>query len=68
MEKKKKKPHKHKGTAEYQNIIENYTDKNITAQIKDSAFGIEAVNKSVVIEKGQIYEFDWMIDSVVISY
>lgn len=52
----------------FEKYIYNNTDKNITAHIVDSAFGTELINQSVVIEKGQIYEFDWMIDSITISY
>ena len=47
--------------------IYNDTDKNITVNTKNTVFGVENSN-SVVIGKGEIYGFDWMIESAIISY
>lgn len=52
---------------EFEKYIYNDTDKNITVNTKNNAFGVENSN-SVVIEKGEIYGFDWKIDSAIISY
>ena len=52
---------------QFEKYIYNDTDKNITINTKDAVFGVENSN-SVVIEKGEIYGFDWMIDSATISY
>ena len=54
---------------EYQleKYIYNDTERNISINVKDIAFGIEYSN-SVVIGKGEICGFDWMIDSAIISY
>lgn len=52
---------------QFEKYIYNDTEKNITIHIKDTAFGVEKTD-SIVIEKGKIYGFDWMIDSASISY
>lgn len=52
---------------EFEKYIYNDTEKNITIYTKDTAFEIESSN-SVIIGKGEIYGFDWMIDSAIISY
>lgn len=52
---------------QFEKYIYNDTDKNITVNTKDTAFGIEDTN-SVIIEKGAIYGFDSMIDEATISY
>lgn len=52
---------------QFEKYIYNDTDKNITVNTKNTVFGAENSN-SVIIEKGEIYGFDWMIDSATISY
>lgn len=52
---------------QFEKYIYNDTDKNITVNTKDTAFGVED-SKSVLIGKGEIYGFDWMIDESIISY
>ena len=52
---------------QFESYIYNDTGKNIIIHIKNTTFGVETSN-SVVIPKGEIYGFDWMIDSVTISY
>lgn len=52
---------------EFEEYIYNDTEKNITVYIKDTAFGVEK-SDSVIIGKGEIYGFNWMIDSAKISY
>jgi len=48
-------------------FVYNDTDQDIIINTKDIVYGVEKTN-SVVIEKGEIYGFDWMIDSATISY
>ncbi len=52
---------------QFEKYIYNDTDKDITVNIKDKVLGVEN-SKSFMIEKGEIYGFDWMIDSAIISY
>lgn len=52
---------------QFEQYIYNDTDKDITVNTKNTVFGIEDSN-SVVIGKGEIYGFDWMIDSATITY
>lgn len=52
---------------ELEKYIYNNTEKNITINIKDTVFGVET-SDSVTIPKGEIYGFNWMIDSAIISY
>lgn len=52
---------------QFEKYIYNDTDKDIIVNTKNTVFGIENSN-SVVIGKGEIYGFDWMIDSATISY
>lgn len=52
---------------QFEKYIYNDTDKNITVNTKNTVFGVENSN-SVVIGKGEIYGFDWMIDEATISY
>lgn len=52
---------------QFEKYIYNDTEKDITINIKNKAFGVETSN-SVTIPKGEIYGFDWMIDSATISY
>lgn len=52
---------------QFEQYIYNDTDKDITVNTKNTVFGIENSN-SVVIGKGEIYGFDWMIDSATITY
>lgn len=52
---------------QFEKYIYNDTDKNITVNTKNTVFGVENSN-SVIIGKGEIYGFDWMIDSATISY
>lgn len=51
----------------FEKYIYNDTEKDITVHIKDTSFGIESTD-SVIIEKGKIYGFDWMIETATISY
>ena len=50
----------------FEKYIYNNTQNNITVNIVDSAFSIEK-SDSIMIEKGKIYEFDWMIDTATIT-
>ena len=52
---------------QFEKYIYNDTDKNITVNTKNTVFGAEN-SKSVIIEKGEIFGFDWTIDSATISY
>ena len=52
---------------QFEKYIYNDTEKDITINTKDTTFGVETSN-SVLIPKGEIYEFDWMIDSIDINY
>ena len=52
---------------QFEHYIYNDTDKNIFINIGDTSFEIEK-SYSTVIPKGEIYGFDWMIDSAIISY
>lgn len=56
-------------TLEYQfeEYIYNDTQNDITINIKNTIMGVEETD-SIIIEKGQIYGFSWMIDSASISY
>ncbi len=52
---------------QFEKYIYNDTDKDITVNTKNTVLGNENSN-SVVIGKGEIYGFDWKIDSATISY
>lgn len=52
---------------QFEKYIYNDTEKNITINTKSTFLGVET-SDSVTIEKGEIYGFDWMIDSASISY
>lgn len=52
---------------QFEKYIYNDTEKNITIDTQDTAFGAEKTN-TTTIEKGAIYGFNWMIDSATISY
>ena len=52
---------------QFEKYIYNNTEKDIIINIKDTAFEIET-SDSVVIPKGEIYGFSWMIDSATISF
>lgn len=52
---------------QFEEYIYNDTDKNITINTKNTVSEVENSN-SVVIEKGEIYGFDWQINSAIISY
>ena len=52
---------------QFEKYIYNDTEKDIIINTKDTTFGVETSN-SVLIPKGEIYEFDWMIDYIDIKY
>lgn len=52
---------------QFEKYIYNDTEKDITINSKDEAFGIED-SKSTIIPKGEIWGYDWMIDFASISY
>ncbi len=52
---------------EFEKYIYNDTETDINIDIKNTAFGVEKTD-SILIEKGKIYGFDWMIDSATIRY
>lgn len=52
---------------QFEKYIYNDTENNITINIKNKTFGVETTD-SVTIPKGEIYGFDWMIDSATISF
>lgn len=51
---------------EFEKYIYNDTDSDITVTTYDSAFGVDDTN-TYVLKAGEIYEFDWMIDSIKIK-
>ncbi len=53
---------------QFEKYIYNDTDKEITVNTKDVVVSGAEDTKTVVIGKGEIYGFDWMIDSATISY
>lgn len=52
---------------ELENYIYNDTETDINVDIKNVIFGMEYTD-SILIEKGKIYGFDWMINSAIIRY
>ena len=51
---------------EFEKYIYNDTDSDITITTYDSAFGVDDTN-TYVLKAGEIYEFDWMVDSIKIN-
>lgn len=52
---------------EFEEYIYNDTERNISIHIKNTVFGTE-MSDSVSIHKGEIYGFNWTIDSATISF
>lgn len=52
---------------EFEKYIYNDTENDITINTKNVNFGVET-SDSFIIRKGEIYSFDWMIDSATIGY
>ena len=51
----------------FEKYIYNYTQRDIAINTKNKFYGTETTD-SVVIKKGKIYGFDWMIDTATVSY
>ena len=52
---------------QFEKYIYNDTEKDIIINIKNTLFGVEN-SESITVPKGEIYGFDYMIDSASISY
>lgn len=51
----------------FEKYIYNDTETDINVDIKNIVFGVEKTD-SILVEKGKIYGFDWMINSATIRY
>ena len=54
-------------TYKFEDYIYNDTDKDITLSVANEFFG-EVQEEKIVIKSGEIYGFEWSIDSITMSY